>query len=112
MNDESYASVAMTPVRRRRQKYLGVEMDLALIRGKSIDEIVDAYHALTSAERSATKAKTRTIPGAFAAPFKCDLQPTQSTLKTSTLRRSEWTFSRETQDYGDTWYLLAWAKRT
>lgn len=99
------------PVRRRRAEYLGVEMSYALIRGKSVEEIVEAYRALTGEEQAAVRRKEIAIPGALQAPYRCDLKPGPQALETSTLQRSEWTFQREQKDYGETWYLLVRAMR-
>src|SRR5262249_18237075 len=93
------------PVRRRRAEYLGVAMSYALIRGKSVDEIVDAYRALTAEEQAAVRRREMTMPGAFQAPYRCDLKPGPQALETSTLQRREWAFQRESQDYGESWYL-------
>ena len=99
------------PVRRRRAEYLGVEMSFALIRGKTVDEIVEAYRALTREEREAVRRREITMPGALQAPFRCDLKPGPTVLAGSTLQRCEWTFQREQQDYGESWYLLVRADR-
>jgi hypothetical protein len=99
------------PVRRRRARYLGVEMSYALIRGKSVDEIVDAYRALTAEEQAAIRRREITMPGALQAPYRCDLKPRPQALESSTLQRSEWTFQREQKDYGESWYLLVRATR-
>src|SRR5262249_18331518 len=99
------------PVRRRRAQYLGVEMSYALIRGKSVDEIVEAYRALTAEEQAAVRRRERTMPGALQSPYRCDLRPGPQALQSSTPQRSEWTFQREQQDYGESWYLVVRATR-
>ena len=99
------------PVRRRRAEYLGIEMSYALIRGKSVDEIVEAYRALTAEELAAVRRKQITMPGAFQAPYRCDLKPGPQAFETSTLQRSDWTFQREQKDYGESCYLLVRATR-
>lgn len=99
------------PVRRRRAKYFGVEMSYRLIRGKTVEEIENAYRALTPEEKGGVKRKEITMPGAPSSPFQCMLQPGPDSLKSSTLQRSEWTFSSERNDYGESWYLLVTAKR-
>jgi hypothetical protein len=99
------------PVRRRRAEYLGVDMSYALIRGKSVDEIIAAYRALTPEENAALRRKEITVPGALQSPYRCDLKPGPQTLQGSTLQRSEWTFQRQQQDYGESWYLLVRAER-
>ncbi|NNJ25660.1 S8 family peptidase [Alienimonas chondri] len=99
------------PVRRRRADYLGVKMDHALIRGKTVDEIVDAYRQLSTQEVKAAKAAGG-VQGAFRSPFRCNLDPGPQFLASSTLQRSAWTFRRENSDYGETWYLVVRAQRT
>jgi hypothetical protein len=92
------------PVRRRRAEYLGVEMGINLFRGKTPDEIVAAY-------RSVTRDQREEAPGALRAPHQCDLLPKSRVVETSTLQRREWSFSRETRDYGETYYLMVQARR-
>jgi hypothetical protein len=100
------------PVRRRRAQYLGVEMNVLLIRGKTVDEIVEAYRAVTREEREVANREERVVPPAFQSPYKCPLEPGPTALESSTLQRSEWTFQREGQDYGESWYLLVRAEKT
>jgi hypothetical protein len=100
------------PVRRRRANYLGVEMNVLLIRGKTVDEIVDSYRSVSQEERQAARMEERNLPAAFQAPFRCPLEPGVQTLEASTLQRSEWTFQHEKRDYGDSWYRLVRAERT
>jgi hypothetical protein len=99
------------PVRRRRAKYLGVEMNVLLIRGKTVDDIVEAYRQVTREEREAAERSERNLPPALRPPYKCSLEPGPTVLDTSTLQRSEWVFQRENQDYGDSLYLLVRAER-
>lgn len=99
------------PVRRRRADYLGVKMSATLIRGKTLAEVVDAYRAVTDTEREAVALGQATLQGAFQAPFKCNLQPGVTSLASSTLQRSEWTFTQR-EHYGATWYLVVRAQRT
>lgn len=98
------------PVRRRRADYLGVKMDYALIRGKTVEEIVEAYRQLSTDEQKSFRHSGVKPQGAFQGAFKCDLKPGPTSLQSSTLQRSEWTFSRD--DYGESWYLVIRAQRT
>ena len=100
------------PVRRRRIEYLGVRMGYSLIRGKSLDEIVQAYRQLSQQERVSARQSGDGIQGAFQSPFKCPLEPGPRTLQSSTLQRSEWAFTREAADYGESWYLVVQSQRT
>ena len=99
------------PVRRRRAGYIGVKMDHALFRGKTVDEIAEAYRQLSSQETKAAEAAGG-VPGAFQSPYRCKLKPGPKFLASSTLQRSAWTFQRENTDYGETWYLVVKAQRT
>ncbi len=99
------------PVRKRRMEYLGIKMTSALIRGKSIDEIVEAYRAMTADENAAVRGHGIEIPKALKAPYLCTLKPGTTELSNSTLQRSEWSFLRGKRDYGENWYLLVRAIR-
>ena len=87
-------------------------MDYALVRGKTLDEIVEAYRAVSAADREVARAGGPAIQPAFQKPYRCPLQPGPTGLQASTLQRSAWTFKRENQDYGDSWYLVVRALRT
>jgi hypothetical protein len=100
------------PVRRRRIDYLGVRMGCSLIRGKTLDEIVEAYRQLSQQERVSARQSGDGVQGEFKSPFKCGLEPGPRTLQSSTLQRSEWTFTREGTDYGESWYLVVRSQRT
>jgi subtilisin family serine protease len=93
------------PVRRRRAQYLGVDMCCYLFRNKSVEEIVEAYRAISKEER-----KAKSVPGAFQDSSKCQLKPGVRALATSTLQRSEWTSKTRMQD-SDTFHLLVRADR-
>lgn len=85
------------PVRRRRLDYLGVRMDFMLIRGKTPDEIAEAY----------AKVNHDDPDGAFGSPFRVKIDPPQSKGPAKgTLQRGEFSFSREHTNYGDMFYLV------
>ena len=73
------------PQRRRRAQCLGVAMRHALIRGKSVDEIVKASRALTAKEQAAVRDGEITMPGALQSPYLCELRPGPQGLDSSTL---------------------------
>lgn len=100
------------PVRGRRAEYLGVQMWTALIRGKTLHEVVEAYRAETADERAAVQRNERDRQGAFGAPYKCDLKPGPRTLETSTLQKRTWQFRNSKCHYGEHWYLVVRAERT
>ena len=91
------------PVRRRRARYLGVQMQTALFRGMSIEDIVAANTPIPAEDKNDP---ARSIQGSS----KCRLTPGTTDLASSTLHRCEWVMSRR-QDYGDTYYLLVKAVR-
>jgi subtilisin family serine protease len=93
------------PVRRRRTQYLGVDMCCSLFRNKSVEEIVEAYRAITQEER-----KSKSLPGAIQDSSKCKLAPGVKALGTSTLQRCEWTSKTRLKD-SDTFHLLVRADR-
>jgi hypothetical protein len=110
------------PVRSRRAKYLGMDMCVHLIRGMSVEEIVESYRAKTSEERAAEVEGRRRareagtefvsdIPGTPGDARRCKMAPGPDTLEGSTLHRSEWTFQRSDAEYGDTYYLIVRAER-
>ena len=99
------------PVRRRRADYLGVRMNYALIRGKSLAEVVDAYRHFTTEEQEAMREAGDDVPKAFQGSFKCDLRPGLKALQASTLQRSCWKFKSEKRDYGEVLYLIVRAQR-
>ena len=94
------------PVRRRRAEYLGVELYFSLIRGKTRDEVIEAYRAVTSDERNAAKPPSGETAGSVSGTVQVPLKPGPTALATSTLQRAEWTFESEGTDYGDPWYLV------
>jgi hypothetical protein len=67
------------PVRRRRAQYLGVEMNYALIRGKTIDEIVEAHRALSAEEQASVRRGEIAMPKALQSPYRCELGATRLT---------------------------------
>ncbi|MFN3651646.1 MAG: S8 family peptidase [Armatimonadota bacterium] len=87
------------PVRRRRANYLGVEMQVDLLRGKSPDEIEAAYRAVSKEER-------KTAPKSFQDRHLCKLEPGPQAVESSTLHRREWSFRRGDLNDGDTYYLM------
>ena len=99
------------PVRRRRLNYLGVEMDVILIRGKSLDEVFNAFRSVGPDEDPIS---------AISGSCRVDLEPKANprnagySRKKSTLQRCEkiWRRSeRSNQDYGNEYYLVVRSER-
>jgi len=87
------------PARRRRQKYLGVEMQVDLLRGKTPDEIEAAYGAISREDR-------KTSQKSFQDRHRCKLEPGPNACESGTLHRRVWAFQRGDTRDGDTYYLL------
>jgi hypothetical protein len=99
------------PVRRRRLDYLGVEMDIFLIRGKTIDEVHEAFRKLQPNEDAEE---------AITGSARMQLEPKASShnggysRKKSTLQRCECVMKRRegsTVDYGSEYYLVVRSER-
>jgi hypothetical protein len=99
------------PVRRRRLDYLGVEMDIFLIRGKTIDEIHEAFRklqpnedaeeAITGAARMSLEPKSSSRNGGYS-------------RKKSTLQRCECVLKRPdgaNVNYGNEYHLVVRCER-
>lgn len=102
-------ALAFDPPVRRRFDYLGVEMDMFLIRGKTLDEVHDAFRKVAPDEDATN---------AIGSPYRIDLQPKATSRqggysrKKSTLQRGVITMKRPDQkDYGDTYWLVLRAER-
>lgn len=86
------------PVRRTRNDYIGTKMDFRLLRG--IDEAKLFEHF---------RDRDRTLEGA--APdlpdrFKCKLKPGSEERANNTLQTASVTFTRDTEEYGQVYYLV------
>lgn len=99
------------PVRRRRLDYLGVEMNIFLIRGKTIDEIHEAFRKLQPNEDAEE---------AITGSARMQLEPKASSRnggysrKKSTLQRCEHVMKRPegtNVDYGNEYYLVVRCER-
>lgn len=91
------------PVRRRRLDYLGVRMDFMLIRGKTPEEISEAYAKVVGDEDP---------EDAFGSKFRVKIEPPQTKGPAKgTLQRGVFRFNREREDYGEMFYLVVRAAR-
>lgn len=95
------------PVRKRRAEYLGVEMSFRLIRGKTLDQIVDAYRQLAPNEEPESAINGRNLVKLEPAE---NSRSTAGIRKKSTLQKASHTFLR-LYDYGETYYLVVRAER-
>jgi subtilisin family serine protease len=96
------------PVRRRRVDYLGVQMTFQMIRGRSLDEVINAYRSVDAGEEP---------DSAIGSPYKIAFEPKESPRnagyqrKMSTLQLGEFSFLKDVEKYGDTYWLVVRAER-
>jgi hypothetical protein len=96
------------PVRHSRFDYLGVNMSFRLIRGKTPDEITEAFRQRTRQEGPVDRLTSTS--------YDCQMDPKPSVRESSTLQRATFKMRRPPKtDYGDTYYLVVrcekkWAK--
>jgi len=92
------------PVRHTRFDYLGVKMSFRLIRGRTVDEVAEAFRTRTQDEASVDRlSSTR---------FDCAMEPTPTVREGGTLQSATFTMRRNPQDdYGDTYYLVVRCER-
>jgi hypothetical protein len=87
------------PVRHTRFDYLGVKMSFRLIRGKSIDEIAEAFRQRGRKEEQVDRLSSTN--------YDCLIEPKPSIREGGTLQKGTFTMRRAPQtDFGDTYYLV------
>ena len=99
------------PVRRRRLDYLGVEMDVFMIRGKTTKEVYQAFGKLRPDEDA-----ENAITGSARMPLEPKANPRNSgySRKKSTLQRCECVMKRPERpdvDYGNEYHLVVRCER-
>jgi len=99
------------PVRRRRLDYLGIEMDIILIRGKTLDEVFDAFRSVGPSEDP-----TSAIGGSCRVGLEPKANPRNAgySRKKSTLQRCQKIMKRPDRpemDYGNEYYLVVRSER-
>jgi hypothetical protein len=99
------------PVRRRRLDYLGVEMDIIMIRGSTTEDIYEAFRKLSPDE----DAENATL-GLDKMPLEPKANPRNSgySRKKSTLQRCECVMKRperSDKDYGNQYHLIVRCER-
>ena len=92
------------PVRHTRFDYLGAMMSFRLIRGKSIDQIVEAFRQRRRDEPAVDRL-TSTI-------FDCKMYPKAKSREGGTLQRATFTMKGAPRaDYGDTYHVVVRCER-
>ncbi len=86
------------PIRHSRFDYLGTKMSFRLIRGKSLDEVIDAFRARTKDEESPGRLSSTT--------YDCKLLPKSRYRECGTLQKATFRMQKTPRlEYGDTYYL-------
>lgn len=87
------------PVRHTRFDYLGVKMSFRLIRGKSANEIAEAFR-----QRSRDEQKVDPITSTR---YDCSMVPTPTVREGGTLQKATFTMKRKpSTEYGDTYHVV------
>jgi hypothetical protein len=99
------------PVRRRRLDYLGVEMDVFMIRGRTTEEVYEAFEKIKPDEDA-----ENAITGSDRMPLEPKANPHNSgySRKKSTLQRCECVMKRSESssvDYGNEYHLVVRCER-
>ncbi|PKM92402.1 MAG: hypothetical protein CVU81_00630 [Euryarchaeota archaeon HGW-Euryarchaeota-1] len=104
INTKGKRKIAVTlafdpPVRHSRLDYLGTNMSFCLIRGKSVEEVKEAFKL-----RSNTDRLSSTV-------FDCKFEPTKTIRSNGTLQKGEHILFRSPDEYGDTYFLVVNCQR-
>lgn len=92
------------PVRHSRFDYLGVKMSFRLIRGKSVEEIAEAFRKRSSEEETVDRLTSTT--------YDCHMEPTPTAREGGTLQRATFTMKRNpSTDFGDTYHVVVRCER-
>lgn len=92
------------PVRHTRFDYLGVTMSFRLVRGKTAEEIAEAFRARNKAEPAVDRLSST--------KYDCVMVPGPDAREGGTLQRGVHTMSRApNEDYGETYHLVVRCER-
>lgn len=90
------------PVRHTRNDYLGATMSFRLLRGKTIDEVVEAFR-----QREKSENKVDRLTGT---KYECKMSPSPNQREGGTLQKGTFVMSQEA-DYGSSYFLVVSAGR-
>lgn len=92
------------PVRHTRIDYMGVKMSFRLIRGKTLDEVAEAFRSRNQGEGHVGRlSSTR---------YDCKMNPNATSREGGTLQKATLIMQKKpTVDYGDTYYLVVRCER-
>ena len=85
------------PIRRTRADYMGTKMNFKLIRGCSEDLIFEHYRKRSSEEERFPEIASR---------YNCKLTPGSNLRERNTVQSAQVTFTRDTNQYGDEYFLV------
>jgi hypothetical protein len=92
------------PVRHTRFDYMGVKMSFRLIRGKTVDEVAEAFRARSQDEVPVDRLSST--------KYECGMKPTPTAREGGTLQSATFKMTHTPQeDYGDTYYLVVRCER-
>jgi hypothetical protein len=84
------------PVRHTRVDYLGNRMSFRLVRGGTLNEVIEFYRKRPKADGPVDRGSLR----------ECDLVPSSSRRELNTLQKATFTIRRNPLDYGEIYYLV------
>lgn len=91
------------PVRHSRLDYLGTKMSFRLIRGATLESVVEAFRQRAQEEEDVERPRGR---------FDCAMLPTATVREGGTLQRAVFErCRRDREDFGDTYYLVVRCER-
>ncbi len=85
------------PVRRTRAEYIGTKMDFRLIRGCPADQVSNHFRSYAGEDDDHIEMPNR---------YNCDLKPGPSHRAGNTLQTAKVSFTKDTVDYGDEYFLV------
>lgn len=97
------------PVRHSRLDYLGTRMSFRLVRGKTLQEVSDAFAKPPPPPKDEDMEEGEEVPEiaeAIKGPFNCTMLPLPGRRENGTLQKAVFKMSKATAYYGDTYYLV------
>ena len=91
-------SLALSPpVRRTRLDYAGARMEFELVRGKTEEEVVEAFRKLKPREDRPVELEGRHV---------CEFEPKKTLRKSGMMQKGVFSRTRDISEYGDTYHLV------
>jgi hypothetical protein len=99
------------PVRHSRLDYLGTKMSFRLIRGRTFEEVENAFRQVMHVQQGAEEDESVTTTERIQAPYNCPMEPGPTARENSTLQKAAFLMKRATRNYGDTYFLVVRCQR-